>query len=111
MPQQWLQAGAAFGSQGEFAVPSWVQNVPPGCGHELAGQEALLQLTWQEHELTQSTVPHDDGLPQLTAHSPGPQLIGPHAAMPPLQVISQAVPGLQSMSLHASVPLHRIVQS
>lgn len=99
--------------QGEAAVPSWVQYIPGGWGgHELVGHElALLQLTVQEHDVTQSTVPHDAGPAQSTVHGPGPQLIPPHAAIPLAQVMLQPVPGAQSMLLQALVPLHLIVQS
>jgi hypothetical protein len=100
------------GSHGEAAVPSWVQYSPAGWGgHELAGHVALLHLTSHEHDVTQSTLPHVDGVAQSTMHAPGPQLMDPQAAIPLVQVMSQAVPGLQSMLLQALVPVHLIVQS
>jgi hypothetical protein len=67
-------------------------------------------LTSHAHDATQSIVWHDDAPAQSTEHWPKPQLIAPHAIALE-QLMSQLVPGTQSMLPQALALLHRIVQA
>ena len=80
-------------------------------GHEILGQlvAVLLQSTSHLHEFTQSMLGHDAAPLQVMSHDLVPQLIPWHEAGP-AQVISQPLPGAQSMSPQAFALLHLIVQ-
>jgi hypothetical protein len=94
-----------------FEVPSLVQKVPDDCGHVVLGHEgALLHLTSHAHACMQLTAPHDDMPAQSILHSPAPQAMAPHEDTPE-QLISQAVPRVQSMLAQAFALSHSIVQS
>jgi hypothetical protein len=71
---------------------------------------ALLHATSHLHEDAQSIEGHAPVPVHSTSHSPGPQRIAPHDAMP-LQSITHPVAWVQSTSSHASVLLHRIEHS
>lgn len=77
----------------------------------MLGQAAgLLQTTSQRHDDAHSTEGHAPLPVHSTWHSPAPQRIAPHDPTP-VQSISHPAAAVQSTSLHASVLLHRMLQS
>ena len=83
----------AVSSHGWPIVPPVAQYLLPGLvGHVIVPHDVTsgVHVELQSHEFWQSRLPHALAAVQVSVHLPMPQLIAPHAALPPPHVAVHA---------------------